>query len=43
MRNILVHDYFRVDTDEVWASVERDLPTLKQAVRAILNRLREKS
>lgn len=43
MRNILVHDYFRVDTDEVWAAVERDLPTLKQAVRAILNRLREKS
>jgi uncharacterized protein with HEPN domain len=37
MRNILVHDYFNVDTDEVWATVERDIPILKNQVEAILN------
>ena len=36
MRNIVVHDYFGVDTDEVWAAVERDLPDLKQKIQAIL-------
>lgn len=36
MRNILVHDYFGVDVDRVWAVVERDLPDLLAKVRAIL-------
>jgi len=26
MRNILVHDYFSVDIDEVWSTVEKNLP-----------------
>jgi len=39
MRHILVHDYFRVDLDEVWAAVERDLPVLRKGVEAILNSL----
>ena len=30
MRNVLVHDYGGVDPDEVWKTVERDLPPLKQ-------------
>ena len=30
MRNVLVHDYGGVDPDEVWRTVERDLPALKQ-------------
>jgi uncharacterized protein with HEPN domain len=38
MRNILVHDYFRVDVDEVWATVERDLPDLKRKVEAIVKK-----
>jgi uncharacterized protein with HEPN domain len=38
MRNILVHRYFRVDQDEVWAAVERDLPLLKAQVEAILSK-----
>lgn len=29
MRTILVHRYFDIDTDIVWAVVERDVPTLK--------------
>jgi len=36
MRNILVHAYFRIDLDEVWSVVSRDLPILKPQVEAIL-------
>ena len=36
MRNILVHDYFGIDLNEVWTAVERDLPMLKAAVRSLL-------
>lgn len=32
MRNILVHNYFGVDVDVVWAVVERDLPDLKHKI-----------
>lgn len=30
MRNILVHDYFGIDTEIVWSVVEKDIPTLKK-------------
>ena len=36
MRNILVHHYFGIDPDAVWAVVEHDLPDLKLNVQAIL-------
>jgi uncharacterized protein with HEPN domain len=36
MRNILVHDYFGLNLDEVWAAVERDLPILQGQVATIL-------
>jgi uncharacterized protein with HEPN domain len=36
MRNILVHDYFAVDLEEVWSAVEQDLPVLKRQVMALL-------
>jgi uncharacterized protein with HEPN domain len=39
MRHILVHDYFCIDPDVVWAVVERDLPHLKQALLALLEEL----
>lgn len=39
MRNILVHHYFGIDPDAVWAVVEHDLPDLKLNVRAILREL----
>ncbi len=32
MRNILVHEYFGVDLEEVWRAVERDLPPMKRAI-----------
>lgn len=39
MRNILVHEYFDVDLEEVWVTVERDLPGLKDTVQHILGQL----
>ena len=38
-RNILVHQYFGIDEDTVWAMVSDDLPSLERAVRAILAEL----
>jgi uncharacterized protein with HEPN domain len=39
MRHILVHDYFRIDTEIVWDVVERDLPELKRSLQGLLNEL----
>lgn len=36
MRNVLVHDYDWVDTEEVWKTIEKDLPELKETVEKIL-------
>ncbi len=36
-RNILVHEYFRIDLKAVWKIIERDLPELKNQVKDILN------
>jgi len=38
-RNILVHDYLGVDVSQVWAIVERELPTLRSHVESILQEL----
>ena len=37
MRNVLVHNYFNIDLEIVWAVVERELPALKRAIEEILN------
>jgi uncharacterized protein with HEPN domain len=39
MRNILVHDYFRINQEIVWETVERHLPPLKAEVKRILGQL----
>ena len=39
MRNVLVHAYFGVDLNEVWRTVESDLPILKQQIEALINQL----
>ncbi|ACB95284.1 HepT-like ribonuclease domain-containing protein [Beijerinckia indica] len=36
MRNALSHGYFQVDLSVVWKMIERDLPTLKQQIHALL-------
>lgn len=35
-RNVLVHDYLGIDLDIVWDVVKRDIPVLKQVIRAML-------
>jgi uncharacterized protein with HEPN domain len=37
MRNLLIHDYFSVDPDEVWSAAVRDVPTLKKEILTILD------
>jgi uncharacterized protein with HEPN domain len=42
MRNVLVHDYGGVDVNEVWRTVERDLPPLKQQLAALASALNDR-
>ena len=35
-RNVLVHGYLGVDLERVWIIVERDLPSLKDAITSML-------
>lgn len=35
LRDVLVHDYFGVDIELVWAVVLRDLPALEAALRSL--------
>jgi uncharacterized protein with HEPN domain len=38
MRDVLIHNYMGVDTNEVWNVVETDLVALATAVRAMLSK-----
>lgn len=37
MRNILVHDYFRINQEIVWETVVEHVPALKEQVARILS------
>ena len=36
MRNRIVHDYFEVDLEVVWQTVQKDLPALRKQIEALL-------
>lgn len=38
-RNLLVHEYFRVDLQIIWQIIEQEIPTLKQQIDSILQTL----
>jgi len=38
-RDVLVHEYFRVDLAMAWNMVEKDLPGLEREVRRMLDEL----
>ena len=38
-RNVLAHDYLSVDLERVWLIIERELPGLKRAVKAMRQEL----
>lgn len=37
MRNKLIHEYFAIDLDLIWDTVQKDLPQLKKQIEQILN------
>jgi uncharacterized protein with HEPN domain len=37
MRNVLVHDYFGIDLDEVWNTIQKDIPSLKSQIEKLLD------
>lgn len=41
MRNKLVHDYFGVDLDAVWSTIQQDLPRLKRVVSTAISEMRK--
>jgi len=36
MRDILIHEYFRVDLEKVWTTCKKEIPLLKKMVKKIL-------
>lgn len=38
-RNVAVHQYFAVDWPQVWAIATRDVPALREQVRAVLQQV----
>ena len=36
LRDVLIHDYLRVDLDEVWGIILNDLPDLKTTINKII-------
>ena len=41
MRDKLIHDYFGVDLDAVWDTVEKDIPLLKSKLKDIVEKGKE--
>jgi uncharacterized protein with HEPN domain len=41
VRNLLVHHYFGIDKEAVWAMVERDIPEFRRNIEEILKSLPE--
>ncbi|TRZ88646.1 DUF86 domain-containing protein [bacterium] len=35
MRHVLVHGYFEIDLEIVWAVIEKDLPSLKEQIQSV--------
>ena len=40
-RNVLVHEYFRVDLDLIWQIVERELPILNSQINLLLEEIQK--
>ncbi len=35
-RNLLIHEYFKVDAAEIWTTIQQDLPELKDQMETVL-------
>jgi uncharacterized protein with HEPN domain len=40
MRDKLIHDYFGIDLDAVWDTVEKDIPVLKDEIQTVIKELK---
>lgn len=38
MRDVIVHEYFGVDTEKVWTAVEGDIPLLERKIQELLEK-----
>ena len=38
-RNIVAHNYFGIDAEEVWQIIKNDIPILQKAIKSILESL----
>jgi Uncharacterized conserved protein len=41
MRNVLVHDYFKIDLNTLWDTMQVDIPKLKPKIISLLKQLEE--
>jgi uncharacterized protein with HEPN domain len=41
MRNLLIHEYFGVDVDVLWQTVNEDLPRLKIQIQTLISEIKE--
>ena len=39
MRNILTHEYFGLDYEEIWKTVQEEIPVLRKAIETMLKEL----
>lgn len=39
LRNLVVHEYFRINIDIIWDIVENDIPLLKTQIKTILKQI----
>jgi uncharacterized protein with HEPN domain len=39
MRNVVIHEYFRVDLEIIWETIQTDLPLLLQQLQGLLKQL----
>jgi uncharacterized protein with HEPN domain len=41
-RNVMIHDYFGIDVEAIWDTIEENIPTLKEHITAVLKEEQEK-
>ena len=37
MRHVLVHDYYKIKPEQLWSTIENDIPQLKPLIEELLN------
>jgi uncharacterized protein with HEPN domain len=43
MRNLIIHEYFRVNLNIIWETIQTDLPPLMEQLKALVERLNQES